>query len=187
LAELLISPEHTINGMSVTKIGTKFKQIIYLIVILIKKLINLKMIRGKKGLHNLLKINKKNYNGLFERPTQSLASHIQILSSIEAIKFININFDLSWGCSIAISSGFIRLFQIPTLWSLKYFPYHKILPEKINIFFSKWYSKLILNDLLVDCRRNKYNNSQKKEMLGYYDPRLILSYVPQVMIIYYIL
>jgi hypothetical protein len=52
-----------------------------------------KLFNGAKNIQceqlnkKLLFTNKKFYNGLFERPTQSLFSHLQMIGIIESIEF----------------------------------------------------------------------------------------------------
>jgi hypothetical protein len=86
------------------------------------------------------KILYKNYNGLFQRPTQSIFSHFQILAVIEALNYLSLDFNFSWTLSIVITTSVIRLIQIPTYFLIKNINFKKIIPFKN--FFSRWSHKL---------------------------------------------
>lgn len=133
-----------------------------------------------KRLNNSFNIltSKKFYNGLFQRPTQSLFSHFQILSVIEILNFLNKEMMFSWSMSIAISTSFVRVLQIPFYFLVKDIRFSKIIPFKN--FFNKWSHKLIFNDFYIDMKRNKIKEQEKQRMIEYYDLNLIVSYVPQV-------
>lgn len=148
---------------------------------MLKNFLNLKNANISR---NLLKINKKNYNGLFERPTQSLVPHLQILGILETFKYFKYEYDLTWTLSIIITSSLIRIIQIPTYLLVKDVKVSKYIPNKLNIFISKWSHRLIYNDLYIDVKRNKIDNFDKKKMLKYYDINVILSYVPQFFLLF---
>jgi membrane protein insertase Oxa1/YidC/SpoIIIJ len=126
---------------------------------------------------------KKFYNGLFQRPTNSLIPHLQILGIIETLKYFKFGFDLSWTASIIITSSLIRLIQIPTYWLVKDIKLEKILPKRIVNFTHRWSHKLIYNDLYIDFKRHKIDQVDQERMLKYYNPNIILSYIPQVMLL----
>lgn len=129
---------------------------------------------------NLLKNNKKFYNGLFERPTQSLISHIQIIGIIDTFEYFS-GFFSNWTCSIALTSAFIRLLQIPTYWLIKDLTvYHYFTPNIMR----KWFDKIVLNDFHIDMNRYRVDQFDKKRYLHFYDTNYLLSWVPQVILMF---
>jgi len=138
----------------------------------------------KKRTNLIININKKNYNGLFERPTQSLIPHLHMLGIIETIKYFKYDYSLTWTFSIIITSSLIRIIQIPTYLLIKYVNVNKYIPNRLNLFISKWSHRLIYNDLLIDIKRNKIDNYDKKRMFKYYDINVILSYMPQFFLLF---
>jgi hypothetical protein len=132
-------------------------------------------------IHNF---SKKYYNGLFERPTHNVFSHLAILSSIQAIEHFKYTFDISWCLSIALTSAGIRLLQIPTYWLIKDIQFQKYLPKRLNKFVQKWYHNLILIDLQIDIKRNKLNQHESEKLTKYYDINLIISYFTQIILLF---
>jgi hypothetical protein len=141
--------------------------------------INLKISNCKLSFQ---KVNFKSYNGLFQRPTQSLLSHIQIVSVIESINFFHDNFNLPWSLSIALTTSLIRLIQIPTYFLIKNLNIKKVIPFKN--YFRKWSHKFIYNDFYIDMKRHKINDHEKQKLIKYYDMNLIISYIPQLILMF---
>jgi len=127
---------------------------------------------------------KKNYNGLFERPTQNLFSNLVILSSIQSIEHFKYSYDISWSLSIALMSTGIRLLQIPSLWLIKDINFQKYFPRTVNNFVNRWYHKLIINDLEIDIKRNRINKIEGEKLLKYYNTNMIISYFSQLILLF---
>lgn len=122
---------------------------------------------------NLFKTNRKFYNGIFERPTQSILSHLTVIGLYEAVKFTN-NF-MPWTYSIALVSSMIRLAQIPTYYLIKDIKLRMF----ENSFLTKWKHNLILNDTYIDIKRRKLDQSA----LDYYSSGLVGSYILQAFLL----
>ncbi len=135
--------------------------------------------REKNKIYNY---NKRFFNGPFERPTESLFSHLQILGIIDSIKYFNTS--LSWTFSIAITSSLIRLLQIPTYWLIKDINFSKLFPSIFTNFINKWYEKLIINDLHIDMERRKIDNSDKNRLIEFYNPNFIFSWITQGVLLF---
>lgn len=160
----------------------------------------IKVLNGKSNGRNLIPVKhfklsmnlgytvKKNFhspNGLFEKPTQNLFSHLLIFSNFEIIEYFRFNQDLSWTLSIALTGSIIRLLQIPTFWLIKDMKFGKILPGRLNNFIFNWYDKLVLNDFLIDMKRNKINKEDSQRILyKFYNPNVIFSYIPQIFLLF---
>jgi hypothetical protein len=126
---------------------------------------------------------KKFYNSLFQRPSNSILPHLQILGIIETLKYFKFSYDFSWTLSIIITSSLIRLIQIPTYLLIKDVKFENFLPKRLVNFSHRWSHKLIYNDLYLDFIRYKTDHFDQEKMIKFYNPNVVISYIPQVMLL----